>query len=135
MSDQAGFDINGEFFPLSFTSGAKDILLVDRITQMSLDDFQAAASTGDLRGSVLLGMIATSIRARRPDWSVERIVSMVMDIDLADLKTFGGDDADPTAGGQPEPPNGNSDLSSEDSSSSATQTETWGSATSAVTPH
>lgn len=135
---QAGFEIDGEFYPISLTSGAKDILLIDRVTNMTLEEFQEALDDPNrMRGAAILGLIATSIRAKYPDWSVERIVAAVMAVDFENLVTIGDAVEDPTAGGQTEPPpaetDGSSTSPSAESSSSPTPTAVSSFATSAVT--
>lgn len=132
---QAGFEIDGEFYPISLTSGAKDILIVDRVTNMTLEEFQDALEDPNrMRGSAILGLIGTSIRAKHPDWSVERVVATVMAVDFETLVTVGDAVEDPTPGGHPEPPDENSTSPSDASSSSPTAAATSNSATSAVTP-
>lgn len=92
--DQAGFELDGEFYPLTFNAdNGKDLILIDRITAMPTAEFVEAIRDGVSigRGPIMLAVLATSIRARRPDWSVERIVRIVQS-DLADLKFIGADE-------------------------------------------
>lgn len=83
---EAGFDFQGKFYPWKLSDTGKDLLLIDRITNMPVDEFFALAEDeeADLRGSVLLAMFATSLRAGNPSWSVERVYRTVMDLSLSD---------------------------------------------------
>jgi hypothetical protein len=121
---ESGFDYDGQFYPVSFTAGAKDLILVERITALPIDEFQQAAMASENRPSILLGLLATSIRARHPDWSVERIYQMVMAVDdISEIHTIAGDSAEtPTPGGQKEPSPDTSDSPSGESSPSPSQT-------------
>jgi hypothetical protein len=84
------------FIPFALsTMGAKEMKIIDRCTAMPLDEFAAALDDPSqrTRGPVLLAMIALSIRAHYPDWTVERIMRLVDDMD--ELPTFvGGDEED-----------------------------------------
>lgn len=96
VDDQAGFELEGEFYPLTFNAdNGKDLILIDRITAMPTEEFVDAIRDGVSigRGPIMLAVLATSIRARHPDWSIERIVRMVQ-ADLAELKFIGGEAED-----------------------------------------
>lgn len=89
--DEVGFEFGGEFYPLTVnTDNGKDLMLIDRITAMPTQDFIEAIRDGVTagRGPIMLAVFATSIRARRPDWSVERIYRMVTG-DLSELQFIG----------------------------------------------
>jgi hypothetical protein len=78
---QGGFEYDGRFYPWSMTSLGKDLMLVDRFCGMSISEIQAAPDAFE-RPSLMLAMIATSLRAGNPDWSVERLYQTVMNIDV-----------------------------------------------------
>lgn len=75
-------------------SASKDLKLIDRCTAMPLDEFAEAfddpAQRG--RGSIMLAVIALSIRAKFPDWSVERIMRFVDDLEMPDVTFVGGEE-------------------------------------------
>lgn len=79
-----GFEFRGVFYPFKLSDHAKDLMLIDRLTQMPVNEFFEAASQGAERGPLLLALVATSIRAANPDWSVERIMALVTGIESVD---------------------------------------------------
>jgi len=123
-------DEEATFFRWARGYGAKDLMLIDRVTGgMPIAEFDETIREGSLaRGPVMLAVMATSIRAKFPDWTVERIMKAVMGIDIVqDVEFVGGEeDEEPTAvppasGGEE---NENSDSSSAESKSSATPAAT-----------
>ena len=88
-----GFEFRSEFYRWHVSTIGKDLMLVDRISGLSISDFleQVSAAAEDSRPSLLLSMIATSIRFAHPDWSVERIVRLVMNLDLDEIELVAGD--------------------------------------------
>lgn len=120
-----GFELDGTFYRWALSDQGKDLMLIDRFTQMPISEFFSVIEDGfdRGRGPVLLAMIATSIRAGNPDWTVERVVRRVMDLSLGDDVTFidGGAEEDPrppaiAAEAPPlETSNGTSDVSSSSS--------------------
>lgn len=136
-----GFEYQGVFYRWAVSTGAKDLMLIDRFTGMPIDDFFEAVDDGFERGRapMLFALIATSIRAKNPDWSVERIHRLVQAIELPDVEFVTADTEEselpPPSGGQPGPPNSEPSTSpSDESRLSATQAAPSGSETSAVTP-
>lgn len=97
---EAGFEWRGRYYPWKVSDVGKDLLLIDKITGMAVDTFfelveelEDEDSGAALRGSTLLAMIATSIRAGNPKWSPERIYSIVMNMSLSeDVEMIAGDD-------------------------------------------
>lgn len=83
---QDGFKWRGEFFPFVLNGAhPKDIVLVERITKIPIFEYERRAEAGDpaLRsGSMLVALMATSIRAKHPDWDVERIERWTYDLDF-----------------------------------------------------
>lgn len=85
-----GFEFEGRFYTLHVSDIGKDLMLIDRISQMPMRDFYAAADDAFERGRgpVILTLIATSLRNGNPDWTVERIYRKVMDLSLGDDVVF-----------------------------------------------
>ena len=85
-----GFELYGEFYRWHVTSKGKDLMLIDRFTEMPPQDFFAVLEDDfdRSRAPILLALIATSIRNRHQDWSLERIVRTVMELDLGEDITF-----------------------------------------------
>jgi hypothetical protein len=94
---QNGFEYDGIFYPWHVTTTGKDLLLIDRISGMGIQEFfEMIEDNYDLsRAPVTLSLIATSIRNRHPEWSLERIVRTVMGIDIEsdDFTVIGGEEA------------------------------------------
>lgn len=128
-----GFEYRGEFYRWSVTDTGKDIMLIDRITGMSLADFYEVVDDDAQRGRgpILLALIATSIRASRPDWSVERIFRLTQELSISELTFLEADvdeedEARPPAlaAAETPPPSGeHSDSPSNGSSPSLTPLE------------
>lgn len=115
---EAGFEYAGEFYPWSVSDGAKDLILIDRFTGMPVTDFFAAVEDDIDRGRapILLALMATSIRAKHPDRSPERIGRTVEGLSLSEVEFIDGDepegdDGPPAVDGgtpQSEPPESDS---------------------------
>lgn len=109
-------DDEATFFRWSLSDGGKDIMLIDRLTAMPIDEFfKTVEDTFDRsRGPILLAMIGTSIRAKFPDWTVERIVRTVQNLNLSDIEFIGGetDEADPPTGQEASTGENSADTSS-----------------------
>jgi len=107
--DRAGFEYQGQFYPWSVSDIGKDLMLIDRIAQMAPSDFIELMSDVDenTRAPVLLGLIATSLRAGHPEWSVDRIYRTVMGLSLtADIVFVGTDDDEEEDEARPPAPDG-----------------------------
>lgn len=120
-------DDEATFFRWSLSDGGKDIMLIDRFTAMPIDEFFKVVedSFDRSRGPILLAMIATSIRARFPDWTVERIFRTVQNLALSEVMFIAADeegDDPPTESGET-PTQEKSPSPSPTSSPSATQTD------------
>jgi hypothetical protein len=122
-----GFELEGTFYRWHVTDTGKDLMLIDRFTGMPVADFFETIEDSFDRGRapVLLALMATSMRAKHPDWSVERIARVVQGVSLGDV-TFVDSDAEaqpipPAEGGQTPPA---STEQSDGSSSSSTPPET-----------
>ena len=88
-----GFELDGEFYRWALSDQGKDLMLIDRFTGMPVPEFFGIVQDGfdRGRGPVLLAMMATSIRAQNPDWSVERIVRIVQDLHLSEVAFIEGE--------------------------------------------
>jgi hypothetical protein len=144
MAQEAGFELKfpdareSEFFPFSIgMSGAKDLKIIDRCTQMPLDEFAEAFDDPSQRGRgiMMLAMIGLSIRAKHPDWSVERIMLLVDELELNEV-TFLGSDEEESNGSVPltEEPKPEVDSSSSGSPSDESESSATPVATSAPEP-
>lgn len=91
--EREGFELDGVFYRWSLTDQGKDLMLIDRFCQMPIPEFFEMVEDGFDRGRVpvLLAMIATSLRAGHPDWSVQRIAKLVEQTHLSDIEFLGGD--------------------------------------------
>lgn len=93
-----GFELGGEYYPLAAHDTGKDLMLIDRVTGgMSLFDFRDAITDAEQwqRGPILLTLIACSVRAAHPDWTVERILRLVQDLNLSDVEFIATDEEEP----------------------------------------
>ena len=94
-----GIELDGEFYGWHLSDIGKDLMLIDRISGMSMTEFFEVADdpVAQERVPILLALIATSIRHKHHDWSVERIFRRVMDLSLsADVKMIAGDSEEDT---------------------------------------
>jgi hypothetical protein len=139
MPQEPGFELKfpdaseAEFFPFAIgMSGAKDLKIIDRCTQMPLDEFAEAFDDPSQRGRgpIMLALIGLSIRAKYPDWSVERIMHVIDELELPDVTFLGSEEEESngsvplTEGPKPEPDASSSGSPSDASESSATPAET-----------
>ncbi len=121
---EVGFELDGDFFPLTVNlDNGKDLMLIDRLTAMDTLQFRECLQDGIGigRGAIQLALIATSIRAKYPTWTVERIYRQVTG-DLANMTWVGGDEEDeevgPPAESVPATPQGRTPSSSSTSEGS-----------------
>jgi hypothetical protein len=100
-----GFEYDGTFYRWHISDVGKDLILIDRFAQMPIADFfeQVDDRVDRGRAPILLALVATSIRAEHPDWSAERIIRLVMDLNLSDL-VFVDQDAEEETLPPPSPP-------------------------------
>ncbi len=92
--DQDGFEykIPGEeeatFFAWTVSDGGKDLMLIDYFTHLPIHEFFALIDDefDQSRAPVLLAMMATSIRAKHPDWTPERIERTVQNLKLSEVE-------------------------------------------------
>lgn len=121
-----GFEYDGQFYRWHVTDSGKDLMLIDRFTGMPVADFFETIEDEFDRGRapILLALIATSMRNGHPDWSVQRLVRRVENLNLSEV-TFIDSDAEeqpvPPAEAGPEP--ATSEEPSNGSSSASTQPE------------
>ena len=139
-----GFEYKGQFYAWKVGDTGKDLMLIDKFSGMSITDFFALIDddVDSGRAPVVLAMIACSIRAGHPDWSVERITRTVMNLSLSEDIAFMDADSeevtpDPTAAPAEAsaPPTGGASTSpSNGSSPSSTPADSSASETSYATP-
>ncbi len=101
----AGFRLADEEYRWFVSDRGVDLILIDRITEMPVQRFfqELEASQDDMRGPLLLALIACSIRHKHPEWSTGRIVRTVMDLSLdEDLEIIAGDEGKAPAEASPE---------------------------------
>lgn len=91
---EVGFEIEGQFYRWSVSDSAKDLMLIDKFTQMPAHEFfELIEDSFDRgRGPILLAMMACSIRRGHPDWSVERIARTVLNLSLNEVTFIGGEE-------------------------------------------
>lgn len=100
-----GFEIalhgqDREFIPWQISDKGKDLMIIDRLTggMPPHEFFTAVEDLHDRgRGPLLLAMMGTSIRARNPGWSVDRIIRLLLDISISEDVTFIDGDEDEEA--------------------------------------
>ncbi len=122
---EAGFEIGGEFYPWKINDTGKDFMLWDRFTGIPVDQMAEVLNDDEQRGRapVIFSMVAMSVRAAHPDWSVERIVRLVMDTPLSEITMIEGDDEVADAGPPEQTAAPTLESSAEESSSSSTPPE------------
>jgi hypothetical protein len=91
-----GFEYDGTFYRWHVSDMGKDLMLIDRFSNLPLHEFFELVDDGVDRGRapILLTLIATSIRFGRPDWSIERIVRTVQNLSLSDVTFIEPDEED-----------------------------------------
>jgi len=89
---KAGFSLNGgDVIEWNIGDGVKDLILIDKVTMgMPTAEFYGAIRDAEQRGRgpVLLGMLALSVRAAHPDWSLRVIEDMIMNMDFETLTYY-----------------------------------------------
>lgn len=141
--NEPGFEYKGVFYRWSVSDNGKDLMLIDRFCGLPIAEFFDLVDDDFDRGRapILLSMMATSIRKQHPDWSVERIVRTVQDLNLSEVAFIDVEEEqdtrplpDATAGETPPPSGDTSSSPSNGSSSSSTPPDSSTYATSSVTP-
>jgi hypothetical protein len=137
----SGFELAGEFYRWAASTGGKDLLLIDRIAGMAVTEFFEILDdpVARERPAVMLTLVGTSIRAKHPEWSVERIVRTVHELDINDVILISNDEQEPVnplpPPAAPEPATGERSGSPSDASRrSVIPAEPSVSVTSAETP-
>lgn len=92
--DEAGFEYQGRTYPWRVSDMGKDLMLIDRFTNMSITEFFDVIDDENERGRgpILLALIATSLRAGNPEWPVDRIARAVMNLNLSDVEFLSGEE-------------------------------------------
>jgi hypothetical protein len=136
MPQDPGFELTfpdqteAEFVPLNpGGESGKDLQIIDMVTKgMPLEVFSAAMEdpTQRGRGVVFLAYIGLSIRAKYPQWTVERIVDFVENLEISNVGWLDGEQeangTDPLAQ-EPKPGNDTSVSPSDESESSVIPVE------------
>ena len=124
-----GFELAGEFYRWHVSDVGKDLMLIDRIAGMPITEFfETIEDDFDRsRAPILLALIATSVRHGHPDWTVDRIARLVMNVNLSDVEFVDvdaeEDDLPPTSANGQAPSTGDSSASESRSTSSETTPE------------
>lgn len=79
----AGFEINGEFYPFPTGFRLGDPVLVTNITGLEWLEFAELLDAGDSRA--LAGMVAVAVWQKHPTWRRDKVVRFVEQIQLDDL--------------------------------------------------
>ena len=132
-------DEEATFFRWSVSDGGKDLLLIDRFTGLPVHEFFAVIedSFDRGRGPILLALLATSIRAKFPEWTPERITRTVQNLSLSEVTFIDAEENEPgppAEGGPAQEQNSSSSSLSAESKPSAIPPANTASVTSAGTP-
>jgi hypothetical protein len=126
-----------EFIPWTPISyGGRELRIIDYITKMPLEEFEAA-STDPVqrgRGTILLALIGTSINAKHPEWTIERITRIVDDMVLPEMAFLAGEEESNGTDPLPQEPQPVPDTSSSGSPSDASESSATPAETSAPEP-
>jgi hypothetical protein len=116
-----GFEYDGTFYRWHISDVGKDLMLIDRFSGMAIDDFFAVIDDDHerTRAPILLSLIACSIRHEHPDWTIERITRMVMQLQLSAVTFIAGDEGDVADSPLPESERPKEETTSGESFSSA----------------
>jgi len=113
-----GFEYQNRFYPWHAGDTGKDLMLIDRLTGLSLGEFFEALDDQPDRGSILLALVATSLRHGNPAWSVDKIYRIVTELSLSeDLEFIGGEQEDDASRPPLPPPTGERPKSQSNGSS------------------
>lgn len=126
--DQDGFEykIPGEdeatFFAWTVSDGGKDLMLIDHFTHLPIHEFFALIDDefDRSRAPILLAMMATSIRAKHPDWTPERIIRTVQNLNISDVTMVDAEEDEAPRVDPPAEETSTGEKSSSESKSSAT---------------
>lgn len=81
MTDEAGFKLEGEFFPLVDHFDTETSMAVERSVQMPfaewIDAYERERGAGSYSVTTMLGLLAASIYQKYPEWSFQRIKRLV----------------------------------------------------------
>ena len=81
MADEAGFKLEGEFFPLVDHFDTETSMAVERSVQMPfaewIDAYEREKGAGSYSITTMLGLLAASIYQKYPEWSFQRIKRLV----------------------------------------------------------
>lgn len=107
---QAGFTVEGTFYPWPAGFRFGDTVLVCEVTGLSWDDFSRLQDAGAADPRVIAGMVATAVWQANPKWPRQRVREYVERLDIGALdvpeqEPPGGDAGPPapTGNGSPGP--------------------------------
>jgi hypothetical protein len=101
---EAGFEWQGRFYPWHVSDTGKDLMLIDRLTGMSMSEFFDAIDDKPDRGGILLALVATSLRHGNPSWSVDKIYRLATELSLSEDVEFVSTDDEEDEPRPPAPP-------------------------------
>ena len=87
-AQQTGFEHKGRFYPWHAGDTGKDLMLIDRLTGLSISEFFEALEEQPDRGTILLALVATSLRHGNPTWSVDHVYRVVTELSLSEDLEF-----------------------------------------------
>jgi len=118
MSDQQGFRVFGQFFPVPVGYQARDMALVKHVTEMSFKDWAKAMNDPDNADDPLLwaGAVAVAAWQTNRSWTKQQAYRWGTELDPNDVELVGFDideaegdavvppseSGDPTSSGSPE---------------------------------
>lgn len=124
---EPGMVIGGEFYPTPDSGRLGDAPLVRDVTGVEYEDWAARCEqmkeTGTPDTLAALGMVAITVKRAHPDWSRQRIVQFVEDINPEGLEVVKGNEPEPVETGDDGPPAVAAEDSSTSSAASTTSAE------------
>jgi hypothetical protein len=143
MAQEPGFELTVEdegvaefipFTPIPF--GGRDLRIIDYVTKMPLEEFEAATNDPVQRGrgTILLAIMGTSINAKHPEWTIERITRIIDDVVIPEMTFLGAEEESNGTDPLPQEPKPESEASSSGSPSDASESSATPADTSAPEP-
>lgn len=125
MRDTAGWEIGGEFYPLTFTFKWGDPALVHEVTGLAWDEFEepiiaVAGANGDgtLSALTLSGLLAVAVKRVHPEWSRAKVRKYVENLDVSAAELVAPDEPEEDDTGPPAVTAGETSSTSADKSES-----------------
>lgn len=91
---EAGFEYEGEFIPWHLTDKIKDLQMIDYFAKMPPGEFfeHVRDDFDRSRTPITAAMIATSLLHARPNWSTNRVIRVVENMESSRIVYFDGED-------------------------------------------